>query len=248
MKEAERTVCGLAAVEALFAREPDSIHRLFFDEARSRQVARISRHLAAKRRVYRVVPREELERIAGTVHHAGIVAVASIQKVTTPTAADVRAWAAAGELVVVLDRVGNPHNLGAIARTAAFLGVRRLVLSPDPAQARPSDAAYRVAEGGLDHLELHTVENLPRALRSWRAQFEIIGTDVHGALPLTQLPHRTAASRPVMLVLGNEEEGTSPQVLDSCTLKVTIPGTDKVESLNVSAAAAILLWHLRNRV
>src|SRR5262249_49922314 len=57
--------------------------------------------------------------------------------------------------LLILDGVSNPHNLGAIARTAAFFGLPRMVLSDHPAQALPSDASYRVSEGGLEHLELH---------------------------------------------------------------------------------------------
>ncbi|MEI4927341.1 TrmH family RNA methyltransferase, partial [Klebsiella pneumoniae] len=71
-----------------------------------------------------------------------------------PREADIVAWAQARAPLLVLDGVSNPHNFGAIVRTAAFLGVRHVVLSERPEQAVPSDAAVRVAEGGLEHVVL----------------------------------------------------------------------------------------------
>jgi TrmH RNA methyltransferase len=155
--------------------------------------------------------------------------------------AETARWARDGQPLLLLDGIGNPHNLGAIARSAAFFGLPRLVLSDHPDQAAPSDAAYRVAEGGLEHIALFRA-GFPATLRELRRSYRVIGTaatDGHG-LDLLE-----AGERPVALVLGNEERGLPQATLAACEAVVTIPGTGRVQSLNVSASAAILLHALR---
>jgi TrmH RNA methyltransferase len=233
--------CGLAAVRARFARDPASIRRLFFDYATGRQIGVMCKALAQARKVYRCVEPAELEKIAGSVHHGGIVAVAAPLPLRVPAAADLKLWARKREAVLVLDRIGNAHNLGAIARTAAFFGLPRLVIPDVPSAARPTDAAHRVAEGGLEHLEVWLTKDLAAFLRELAAAgYEIAGAAVRGGRP----DAKTAAGKPVALVLGSEEHGLAPEVAAACTRLVTIPGGGKVESLNVSAAAAVLMWEL----
>src|SRR6185437_10971281 len=108
--------------------------------------------LARARKPYRQVGDEELAKVAGTVLHGGVVALARPRPVPRFDVTEGASWAVDGKLLLLLDGIGNPHNLGAIARTAAFFGVPRLVLSDHPEQAGPSDASYRVAEGGLEHV------------------------------------------------------------------------------------------------
>jgi TrmH RNA methyltransferase len=242
MKGSEITICGLAAVRARFQRDASSIVRLFFDLPRSKRVGIICRTLAAARKVYRCVEPAELERIAGSVHHGGIVAVVEDRLPAAAAAEDAGAWLRRRENLVVLDRVGNAHNLGAIARTAAYLGVPRIVIAGDPAAARPGAAAYRVAEGGLDSLEVLSVADVADFLRRLSAA----GFDVVGAATRGGSPARGAAAPPApwALVLGNEEHGLAKEVESACTRLVSIPGSGRVESLNVSVAAAILIHEL----
>src|SRR5688572_28527944 len=156
MKPKEIPICGLAAVKAKFEREPASIIRLFFDFQTGKKVGAISKALAATRRVYRQVEPAELEKIAGTIHHGGIVAIVEAKALRTPRPQDLQNWAKARAPLVLLDRIGNAHNLGAIARTAAFFGVRHIIVPEHAQQALPGEAAHRVAEGGLDQLEVLT--------------------------------------------------------------------------------------------
>lgn len=235
----ELKICGLAAVKARFERDPASILRLFFDEPTSRKVGAMSQVLAAAKKVYRCVPPNELEKISGSIHHGGIVAIVQVPALRAPTAEQIRGWAQARATVLVLDRIGNAHNLGAIARTAAFFGVERIVLAEATTAARPTEAAHRVAEGGLEHVELWQVKNIAALAKDLAAAgYEVIGAATRGGRPEAS----SGAKKPVALVMGNEEEGLSPAVVAACTLLVTIPGTGKVESLNVSVAAAVLLW------
>ena len=243
MKAPELRLCGLAAVRARFARDAASIQRLYFDYATGRKVGVMCKALAAAKKVYRCVEPPELEKIAGSVPHGGIVAVVPGLRLRAPLPAEVRAWAAQRSPVLLLDRIGNAHNLGAIARTAGFFGVRRIVLPDDPGAALPGDAAFRVAEGGLEAVEVFRVPGLAALARELAAAgYEVVGAATRGGRP--EADRKRPATKPVALVLGNEERGLAPEVAAACTRLITIPGSGDVESLNVSVAAAVLMWEL----
>ena len=246
-EKSELKLCGLAAVQARWKREPESFVRLFFDQATGRRIGTICKALAVARKVYRCVETEELQRIAGTLHHGGIVAVVEAEQEAAPEAAQLVRWALAREPVLVLDRVGNPHNLGALARTAAFLGVTHLVIPQSSEASRANEAAYRVSEGGLEALRLAVVPDLPGFLRLLaEAGYDVIGAATRGGRVLRpgMGGSFSKGTRPVALVLGNEEEGMSREVQAACTSLVTLGGSDAVESLNVSVAGALLMWEL----
>jgi TrmH RNA methyltransferase len=234
-------VAGLPAVSALFATAPHRVERLFFDQRTKSQVGGFCAELARARKPYRLVPPDELERVAGSVMHGGVVALARPQPVPALDLAKVGDWARDGAPLLVLDGVGNPHNLGAIVRTAAFFGLPRIVLSDHPAQAGPSDASYRIAEGGLDYVELHRAVRFARALQQLRRSYRVIGTAAENGRPVDGLRR---SDRPLALVLGNEEAGLPRATLEACDEIVTITGAGRIQSLNVASTAAILLHAL----
>lgn len=238
-------VCGLNAVRALFARDPGRVERLFFAARLEPELAPFCRALAAARKPYRQVGAEELARVAGTVLHGGVVAVARPRPPLAAAPEAAAGWAADGLPLLVLDGIANPHNLGAIARSAAFFGVPRIVLAERGEQALPSDASYRVAEGGLDRVRLYRA-SLPVLLPGLRRSYRVIGAAAEGGAP--PVPRRDG--RPAALVLGNEEHGLDPATRALCEEIATLPGTAPeggVQSLNVAAAAAILLYLLTRR-
>jgi TrmH RNA methyltransferase len=232
-------IAGVAAVAALFAKRPDDVLRLFHVGERRREAGPFCKILAAARKPYREVPPAELARIAGTEHHGGIVAVAAARDLPA-LAAPFPAGLLRARVLPVLDGIGNPHNLGAIARSAAFLHCAGMLLSDDPRQAGLSDAAYRTAEGGLEHLALYRVQNLPVALRAMAPRFTSIAAVARGGVAPEALPR----NKPFALVLGNEETGLAGAGAAACAHRVTLPGSGRVESLNVSVAAALLIHAL----
>ena len=232
-------ICGLAAVAALFERDPRRVERLFFEDRVKGEVGSFCRTLARARKPYRQVDKAELARVAGTPLHGGVVAVAAPQPLAEFDRSAARIWAKNGKPLLVLDGIGNPHNLGAIARSATFFGLERIVLADRPDQALPSDASYRIAEGGLEHLVLHRAP-LPTALFDMRPAYRVIGT----ALGHGRAPDRLESGFPVALVFGNEETGLDPATIAACDQIWSIPGSGRVQSLNVAAAAAILLYLL----
>lgn len=238
MRPKEVSICGLSAVRSRFDADPLSIKRLFFTSEVAPQIGDICRGLAQARAAYRCVEEEDLERISGSVHHGGIVAVVERPSFRPPVLEEVRQWAGRGEPLLILDCIGNPHNLGAIVRSAAFFGVTKLILADHPLAALPTDATYRVAAGGIECMDVYVVTYMDAFVRDIRPFYEVVGAATNGGSP----DLACSGSKPVALVLGNEEEGLAEEVARQCHRLVTIPGSGQVESLNVSAAAAVLLW------
>ena len=165
-RQKELNVCGWQAVTTLFARHPGDVRRLFFDPATGRRAGELCAQLAREKKVYRQVTPDELEKIAGTVHHGGIVAVIGERPLKKITHDVLAGWSRAAAPLLLLDRVSNANNVGAIVRTAAFFGVRSIVVADHPAQALPGDAAYRV------HFDDYTAD--PTVLRGL---FDWLGED-----------------------------------------------------------------------
>ena len=232
-------ICGLNAVTALFARRPDDINRLYYTAPMKELAGPFCAQLAQMRRPYRLLPDDEMQKAAGTIHHGGICAL------TLPRQIPMLEWnqIPRHKLILVLDGIGNPHNLGAIARSAAFFGAGALLLNDRPDQAFPSDAAHRVAEGALEHLELLRTKNLRNALLALDPHYRTVAATLTAdAVPPAKVP----TDRPVCLVLGNEEHGVSRDALETCRRRVRIGGSGAVQSLNVAQAAAVLLYAFSN--
>lgn len=236
---------GLPAVQALLEARPDEIDRLFYVIEMRDAVEPLCKALAAARKPYKQVDGDELAKIAATPMHGGVVALAKPRPVVRFDAEQAKLWAKAKEPVLVLDGVGNPHNLGAIARTMAFFGIKHLLLSDHPGQALPSESAFRVAEGGLEHVTVYRADRFDIALKRLReAGYRVTGTALENARPLADLPR----DRPLAVVLGNEEHGLPVTTVMACESIVKLPGSGHVQSLNVSATAAILVWEMAKRL
>lgn len=248
-------IAGLPAVHALFERDPDRVERLYFTDALKAEVGGFCATLAAARKPYRLLDAAEMEKVAGTPLHGGVVAVAPARPVipldlgSVDGRAQVRQWAAQGQPLLVLDTVGNPHNLGAIVRTCAFFGIDRVLLADGPGQALPSESAYRVAEGGFEHVTLYRLSPFVAGLERLARHYRVVGTALGDHRPLSALASGSAPTaggdgRPLVLVMGNEESGLAPATQAACGEVITIQGSGRVQSLNVAATAAILVHAL----
>jgi 23S rRNA (guanosine2251-2'-O)-methyltransferase len=181
-----------------------------------------------------VKPERELSEAAGTRDHQGVVAWCEPYRYAD-------AWElAAGErpLLVALDQVSDPHNLGAVCRSAEGAGATGVVL-PAHGTARVTPAVCRASAGAVEHLPVAVVTNLARYLA------EVKGPRlwVYGAAGDAETPLWDAdLSGGVALVLGAEGRGLRPLVRRTCDDTISIPLAGRVESLNVSVAAAVLLY------
>lgn len=239
MARPEEIVYGVNAVFALFAHRPDAIRRVYHVRARRELVVDLLRFCASRRLPYREVTEEEMLRITKADHSEG-VAVAAAPLGTVDIAALLER-PRPDAVIVALDNVGNPHNLGAVLRSAASFGAAGVLLNGTPQQARLSAAAVRIAQGGAEHVPVAVAPSLPTALRAaTRAGFTVVGTDSGAPAGLFDAP----LPRPAVVVLGSEAEGLTPPVRAACGRLIAIPSTGAVQSLNVSVAAGILLAEL----
>ena len=185
----------------------------------------------------RFEPRGALDRLAGSSAHQGVVALSAARKY-----ADLES-AAASAMVVVLDGVEDPHNLGAIIRTAHAAGAGSIII-PERRAAGLTDVVAKAAAGALEHLPVIRVTNVNRALEDLKKRgFWIYGLDEHG----TEDYHRTDYASPAAFVLGGEGKGLHEQVRKHCDLLVRIPMSGKISSLNVSVAAGVMLFEWKRR-
>lgn len=226
-------IYGKNACLALFAARPDDVRRAFVNERASRGAGDLLSELARRRLPYRVVDDEELAKVAGSQHHEGICLVARPR----PEPDERALFAVRGPArVVYLDGVENPHNVGAILRTAAHFGCLALAGARDRLPS-PSGATARVAEGGAEHVPVVRFEDPIASLRSMSKRFALVATahDARESVFEAKLPERC------VILLGAEGTGLTPKVRALASSTVAIPGTGAVESLNVASAAAVLL-------
>jgi 23S rRNA (guanosine2251-2'-O)-methyltransferase len=189
----------------------------------------------------RTVDAAEIERICGSPEHQGICAELSGFRYADPDAL----LEAEDALVICLDEVQDPHNLGAVCRVAESAGAAGVVI-PERRSAEVTPAAAKASAGAVEHLPVARVGNLA----NWLAAAKRSGAWVYGAEAGSDAaPYDTLDyGGRVVLVLGSEGRGLRPRVADSCDQLVALPQRGRLNSLNVSTAAAALLYgilHLR---
>ena len=200
------------------------------------------RWMAANRKAYHVVDDAELAKASGTEHHGGVCFI-----IKKRNGMSVESWlenAGEDDCVLALEDVGNPHNLGGIMRSCAHFGVKGLLV--EDASLLESGAAVRTAEGGAEHVQAISDDNFSDGLERFRkAGYTIVSTSSHKgtALYQAQLPKK------MVLVLGQERDGVSDATFDNADIRIAIPGSGNVESLNVSVATGVLLaeWWRQNK-
>lgn len=242
-------IYGIHTVQALLMRDPVRVVRLFV--IRARDDVRVSALLEAAAKVACPVDRIEavrLERMVGAVVHQGVVAEV---RPLAPWNEDQLANALANPLpsagpplLLVLDGVQDPHNLGACLRTADACGALA-VITPKDRAVQLNATVRKVAAGAADTTPVVAVTNLARCLRDLKdAGLWIIGAEASAAKRADQVDLKG----PTALVLGAEGSGLRQLTRQHCDLLVTLPALGAVESLNVSVAAGMLLYEaLRQR-
>ena len=243
---AEEIYHGVRACEAIFARRPGEIVRVYVAEPQKKRGGPLLSACAKDRKGYQVVGNDNLARLTGSLHHEGIAILA--KAIRRWNLADLLAAIASGEAtgpLVYLDGVQNPHNLGSILRTAAHFGVGAVV-GAEGHLPPLSPAAVRVAEGAAEHVPVVALANPgPDLARLKKAGFELVATTSRGGEPLWTASWGPAER--LLIVMGSEGEGLSRAVERACDRTLEIPGTGVVESLNVSVACGIVLAEVRRR-
>jgi 23S rRNA (guanosine2251-2'-O)-methyltransferase len=209
---------------------------------RSRQLAK--RVAGTQVRVEQVSP-GDLDLLCKSDRHHGVAL--SVERPTADEKQDLRSLLAKlhqaeNALIVCLDGITDPHNLGAILRSCDQFAVD-LVITPEHKSARDSETVLRISAGASRHVRLCTVPNLVQALRLCRQHgFWIYGADLKG-----ERSDETKLEGKVILVLGSEGKGLRRLVMESCDQLISIPAHGHIDSLNVSVAAGILLYEVRRQ-
>jgi 23S rRNA (guanosine2251-2'-O)-methyltransferase len=186
----------------------------------------------------RFEPRDALDRLAGSAAHQGVVALGAASKYV-----DLEDIAASASMLVVLDGVEDPHNLGAIIRTAHAAGVNGIVV-PERRAVGITDVVAKAAAGALEYLPVARVGNINRALESLKQrEYWIYGLDERGDQDYDQVTYNS----PAALVFGGEGHGLHELVRRHCDALVCIPMEGKIPSLNVSVAAGVVLFDWKRR-
>lgn len=238
----ELRLYGLNAVDAVFRRRPQAIRKLWLLESRIPALKPLLAWCVRQRVGYRVVGEADLDRLAASTHHEGVVA-----DVLRLEPQPLNAWldslaTDAPALGLWLDGVGNPHNFGAILRSAAHFGA--VVLLPADSGLALSGAAARVAEGGAEAVALVRLPGTGAALSALRQHgFALAATVVRDGEDVFAYP----PPRRLVYVMGAEGEGMEPGLAAACDRRLSIPGTGAVDSLNVAAATAVFLSHGSSR-
>lgn len=179
---------------------------------------------------------DELQQLCGSPDHQGVVAEVDPYPYADPNALLKRK----GALLLALDQVQDPRNLGAVCRSAEFAGAAGVVI-PDRRSAEVTATACKASAGAVEHLEIARVRNLADWLaEAKQATFWIWGADAEAE----QAPWDADLSGPTVLVLGGEGKGIRPRVAAACDGLVALPRYGRVDSLNVSSAAAALLFEV----
>lgn len=192
----------------------------------------------------RFVPTAALERMVPGVNHQGVVASVSpiryedvdeMLSAIAPTRDDV---GARKPIVVILDHIQDPHNLGAVVRSAVAAGVEGMII-PERGAAPVTAASVKTSAGTISHLPIARVGNISQTIYQMKERgYWIVGADGSGEMT----PREMDWDRAIGLVIGSEESGMGRAVRDHCDHVVCIPMRGPAESLNASVAAGILLF------
>ncbi|MGH9815659.1 MAG: 23S rRNA (guanosine(2251)-2'-O)-methyltransferase RlmB [Candidatus Acidiferrales bacterium] len=197
--------------------------------------------LARRRGVpVRFEERAQLDRLAGSSQHQGVVALGAAKRVTTLEDLVAATAGKASRLVVLLDGVEDPHNLGAVIRSALAAGADGVAM-PERRAAGLTDVVGRASAGALEHLPVARVGNLARAMEELKeAGYWLIGLDESAERSYTDADFTGA----VGIVMGGEGKGLHELTRKRCDYLVSIPTVGPVRSLNVSVAAGVVLFEV----
>ncbi|MCR5189737.1 MAG: RNA methyltransferase [Treponema sp.] len=257
-KRNELAVCGFATVKKLEKNHPEKIRRLYFTEDVAPKFGGLCKKLAKNHGIYNQKPAADLEKLSGTVHHQGVVAMIEAPEIQ-PLDSDITdSWVQNCENAILLDRIGNANNFGAIVRSAAFFGIKNIVIPLDEAQSSITTSSYRVAEGGMEYVNIYSVRSSARLLEAMHGKMIRVGTSLDAKKKVSELASLNKGDkgdRPLLVVLGNEESGISDVVKKNCDQLVIIPwagmseGVSEscIDSLNVAQASSIIFYEMMKK-
>ena len=227
-----------AVIEALRAGE--AIDKIYLQKG---DTDKTLGHIASKARAAGVVvveaDKRKLDAMSRTHAHQGVIALAAVREyVSVESILQSAADRGEAPLIVVCDEISDPHNLGAIIRTAECAGAHGVVI-PKRRSAGLTAVVAKTSAGAVAHMPVARVPNIPALLKDLKKQgVWVFGTAAEGTTEL----YRADLRGPAAIVIGSEGDGMTRLAVENCDFLVSIPMRGKLNSLNASAAAAILLY------
>lgn len=232
-KETETKIYGENACLTLFKKRPEDIIQVFLTKEKLKSFAQITKYCVQNKKAYHIVTRAELDQMTRATHHEDICML--VRKSTERSLEEYLHGKPTQSLLIALENVSNPHNIGAILRSAAHFGANGLILPEKKAASAAS--AVRTSEGGAEFVEVYEASDFKKAMALLKKNgYQILTTSSHAKKSLYDLKWE----KKVVILFGEEADGLSKEAL-SYGETIKIPGTDKIESLNVSVAAAVIL-------
>ena len=234
-----QTIYGINTLQTALQEEPERIHKFYVIEGKRNSRIEDLIKLARSSGVPLLFqPREALDRLAGSDSHQGVVATVAAAQFTDFDELIQKSLSLKESILVALDHVQDPHNLGAVIRSAEATGASGVIV-PRHRSALPGSAAEKAAAGALWRVPHARVPNLPRALEILKKSgFWVIGT----AADEGESPWNLDMRGHLVLVIGGEEKGVRPAVRSKCDFIASIPLRGNTSSLNASVAAGIMLY------
>ena len=233
-------IYGLHAVREALRAGSRPLHRLLLQRT-DRQFSDLVQLAKTQRVPVHIEPPPAFDRLVPGGRHQGVIAFIAAKSYDTTEQILERAKTRGEKpFLVLLDGVEDPHNLGAVLRTAEAAGVHGVFI-PERRAVGLTSVVAKVSAGALDHISVGRVGNLIRLIQDLKeAGLWVYGVDPQAAKLHTDID----MTGPIAMVLGGEGEGIRPGVLRECDDRIRIPMQGRVESLNVSAAAAVMLFEV----
>ncbi|MDD5722134.1 MAG: 23S rRNA (guanosine(2251)-2'-O)-methyltransferase RlmB [Syntrophales bacterium] len=235
-----QVIYGVHPVEEAL-KDGGKIEKVFLTREGGRGSSREIAELASRRKISVVfTDREHLNTIAGTRHHQGVICICEEYQYFDINAILGSCTSSKNTLVLILDGITDPQNLGSLIRTALCFGVAGLVI-PENRAASVTPSVIKASAGAALHLPIARVVNISKTIDLLKEEgFWIYGADAGCGEVLSSPDYSNHAG----IVLGSEGKGIRPLVRKKCDVLISIPITDSIDSLNVSVAGGIILYEI----
>ena len=247
--EEPKAVIGTDGLEVVAGRNPvvevlsgeRDVERIFIADGSEGSVSKIVALAREQGIIVDFVPKEKIDAMAPGVKHQGVVAKVSEYKYAEMDDVFARAEASGEDpFIIILDEISDPHNLGAIIRTAECAGAHGIVIPKRRAASLTQTVALSAA-GAIENMPVVQVTNLARTIEELQAKGVWVGAaDMDG-----ETYYEANLTGPIAIVIGNEGKGVGRLVKEKCDFVLSIPMYGKINSLNASNAAAVLMYGIR---
>lgn len=240
MRYKEQTIEGRNAVLEAF-RSGKTIDKLYIlDGCQDGSISNIKREARRQDTIINFVPKERLDQLSSTGHHQGVIAqAAAYSYATVEEMLETAREKGEDPFLILLDNIEDPHNLGAIIRTANLAGAHGVII-PKRRAAGLTAVVARASAGALNYTPVAKVTNLTAAIKELKEKgLWFVCADMGG-----ETMYELKLTGPIGLVIGNEGEGVSRLVREACDFTASIPMKGNIDSLNASVAAGVLAYEI----